>query len=89
MPKQSPIGLLWFRDDPKRSLDKDIEWCAVKFLKKFKVKADTIQVPESEFGLYEKVTGYDIIPVKNISKGYFWMMYQGKKLEVKNGRSID
>ncbi len=72
-------GLLWFRDDPKRTLDVDIDWAIKRFQRKFHLTPDVIHVAESEVSLYDKIIGLEIAPVKNVQKGYFYMLHKGDK----------
>lgn len=78
-------GLLWFRDNPNRTLDEDIKWAAIRFQQKFHLAPDTIQVSETEIELYEKITGYEIIPVKNFQKGFFYLLHTGIKIVLLDG----
>lgn len=74
-------GLLWFRDDPNRTLEKDIEWATKRFQSKFRLTPDVIHVAESEVALYDKVVGFEIVPVRNVLERYFYLLYKGVKNE--------
>jgi len=68
------MGLLWFDDDPKRSLAEKISEAAARYREKFGVEPDTcyvnpLSLPEGEVGR----TRVRVIPAATILPHHLWV----------------
>jgi hypothetical protein len=71
-------GLYWYRDDPKRSIEKDIEWACNSLEIKHGIIATHIIVNPAEEEVYLKVlkgldAGLKLEIKKSIQLNHFWL----------------
>jgi len=64
--------LYWFRDDPKRKLEIDIEWATERFRRKFQQEPQALLINPTELEDFASVkNGLNIELDHKIPSGYF------------------
>lgn len=70
-------GLYWYREDPNRTIDKDISLAREVYRQKLVPGTpNVIKVNQYEFdkGVYEEVKNIEVIPAKNILRRHFLLL---------------
>jgi hypothetical protein len=66
-------GLLWFDDDPKRSVSDKIERAAARYLKKYGRSPDVCMVHPAHLTKAVYIDGISVLPAKNVLPYHFWL----------------
>ena len=66
-------GLMWFDDDPRKTLDKKIEQAAARYQEKYGHAATACYVPAATSGAPASHQGVRIIPARTIRLNYIWL----------------
>jgi hypothetical protein len=72
-------GLLWFDDDPKRSLDEKIVRAATRFQARFGFRPTTCFVNPRDFeGKPAEIAGLQLKTAPNVRPNHFWLGVEGE-----------
>lgn len=67
------IGLLWFDDDPKKTLDVKIEQAAARYREKYGRTPNACYVSPATTVAESKKPGLRVLPARGIRPNYLWI----------------
>jgi hypothetical protein len=67
------IGLMWFDDDPKKTLDAKIEQAAARYREKYGRAPNACYVNPSLAGVEGKRNGVRVASARGIRPNYLWI----------------
>ena len=73
------IGLLWYDDDPRKTLDAKIEQAAARYHEKYGETPDACYVNPAAVAAEGKRNGLRVVPARSIRPGYLWIGVDDKE----------
>jgi hypothetical protein len=67
------IGLMWYDDDPRKTLDVKIEQAAARYHEKFGQAPNACYVNPAALAAEGKRNGLRLVPARSIRPGYLWI----------------
>lgn len=66
-------GMMWFDDDPRKTLDTKIEQAAARYLEKYGHAPTACYVPVATPAALASRQGVRIVPARTIRPNYLWL----------------
>jgi hypothetical protein len=67
------IGLLWYDDDPRKSLDSKIEQAAERYCQKYGCPPNACYVNPALVGDGARRAGLRVLPARSLRPNYLWI----------------
>ncbi len=67
------VGLLWYDDDPKKTLEMKIEQARVRYVEKYGRAPNACYVNSAAVTVDSKVRALRIIPARGVRPNYLWI----------------
>jgi hypothetical protein len=73
------IGLMWYDDDPRKTLDAKIEQAIARYHEKYGHAPNACYVNPAAVAIENRHNGMRVIPARTIRPGYLWVGVEEKQ----------